>query len=239
MEMKVDSDPFEVNSKFVEPCCFEAHMVGFHSFEFDTSLRNFEQNIRQQLLFSKKERMKKELAHKEEQVRQRHGPRRAYASSSMTAQTNSNNPTAMSWMQVHGNQDKDFREYNEYQNRCNFRGRGGRGRGRFNGRFGQNRGRGHFRFHGILPRNPPSKDSSEILEKGVKTSALDRVVFPSQEKGKYVVTEKVSSTEPMLKDQDDDLYDDEFVEEDEMISVVSILPAEYANSSQECQDGDY
>ncbi|MED6212640.1 hypothetical protein PIB30_085418 [Stylosanthes scabra] len=46
-EMKVDSDPFEVNSNFVEPCCFEAHMVGFHSFEFDTSLGNFKQNIHQ------------------------------------------------------------------------------------------------------------------------------------------------------------------------------------------------
>ncbi|MED6150464.1 hypothetical protein PIB30_072577 [Stylosanthes scabra] len=43
----------------------------------------------------------------------------------------------------------------------------------------------------------------------------------------------------MLKDQDDDLYDDEFVEEDEMISVVSILPAEFTNSSHECLDGDY
>ncbi|MED6159222.1 hypothetical protein PIB30_040338 [Stylosanthes scabra] len=123
-EMKVDSDPFEVNSNFVEPCCFEVHMVGFHSFEFDTSLGHFEQNIRQ---------------------------------------TNSNNPTAMQWMQVHGNQDRDFKEYNEYQNRRSFRGHGGRGRGRFNGCFGQNRGRGRFHSHGVLSRNPPDAVASLVV----------------------------------------------------------------------------
>ncbi|MED6130260.1 hypothetical protein PIB30_116511, partial [Stylosanthes scabra] len=41
------------------------------------------------------------------------------------------------------------------------------------------------------------------------------------------------------EDEGDDLYDDEFVEEDKMISVVSILPAEFADSSRECLDGDY
>ncbi|MED6141560.1 hypothetical protein PIB30_104709, partial [Stylosanthes scabra] len=111
-----------------------------------------------------KERMKKELAHKEEQVRQRHGPRRADVSRS-----NSNNPTAMQWMQeVHGNQGRDFREYNEYPNRRSFRGRGGRGRGRFNGRFGQNRGQGHFHPFGGRFNGPSSKDSSEIIDKGQK-----------------------------------------------------------------------
>ncbi|MED6150465.1 hypothetical protein PIB30_072578 [Stylosanthes scabra] len=110
-------------------------MVGFHSFEFDTSLGNFEQNIRQVFpgvgeglldflmqqklkdrdvslcpkcnavfdaeaaaLFEK-ERIKKELAHKEEQVRQWNGPRRVDV-----AGLTSSNPATMQWMQeVHGN----------------------------------------------------------------------------------------------------------------------------------------
>ncbi|MED6191141.1 hypothetical protein PIB30_113240, partial [Stylosanthes scabra] len=46
-EMKIDADPFEVNSSFVEPCCFGINMTGFTSFEFDTSLGNFEENIQQ------------------------------------------------------------------------------------------------------------------------------------------------------------------------------------------------
>ncbi|MED6188923.1 hypothetical protein PIB30_090638 [Stylosanthes scabra] len=251
--MKVDSDPFEVNSNFVEPCCFEINMVGFHSFEFDTSLGNFEQNIcqvspgvgeglldflMQQKLKDRdvslcprcnavfdaeaaalfeKGRMKKELAHKEEQVRQQNGPRRVDVAGST-----SSNPTLL------------------LCNGCkSFRGRGGRGRGRFHGRFGQNRKRGCFHPFGSRFNNLSNKGSSEIIDKGAKTSALDQVVFPNKEKGKEVEAENKTSTEPMLKDQDDDLYDDEFVEEDEMISVVSILPAEFANSSHECLDGDY
>ncbi|MED6221396.1 hypothetical protein PIB30_054246 [Stylosanthes scabra] len=104
-EMKFDSDPFEVNSSYVEPCCFGVNMVGFASFEFDTSLGDFEKNIRQVFLgvgegcsSFEKEKMKKELAHKEEQVRQRYGPRRTEASSSMNAQVNSDFPIAMRWM---------------------------------------------------------------------------------------------------------------------------------------------
>ncbi|MED6174804.1 hypothetical protein PIB30_072418, partial [Stylosanthes scabra] len=160
-DMKVDSDPFEVNSNFVEPCCFEINMVGFHSFEFETSLGNFEQNIRQAATLFEKERMKKELSHKEEQVRQRNGPRRV----DVTGSTSSN-PAVMQWMQeVHGNQDRDFKEYNEYSNRRSFRGRGDRGRGR----FGQNRGRGHFRPFGARFNNLSNKGSSEIIDKGGKS----------------------------------------------------------------------
>ncbi|MED6191506.1 hypothetical protein PIB30_000603 [Stylosanthes scabra] len=77
-DMKIDTEPFEINSSYVEPFCLGIHMAGFTSFKFDTSLGNFEQNIRQVFpgvaaaLFEK-ERMKKELAHKEEQARQRQG----------------------------------------------------------------------------------------------------------------------------------------------------------------------
>ncbi|MED6164226.1 hypothetical protein PIB30_087653 [Stylosanthes scabra] len=209
--MKVDTDPFEVNSSFAEPCCLGVNMVEFASFEFDTSLGDFEQNIQQ--VFPGKE-----LAHKEEQVRQRHGPRRAEASSSMIAQANPNVPIAMQWMnEVHRHRDREVREYNEYQNRRNFRGREWRGRGRFNGRFGQTYGRGRFRPHGRLPRNPPivNQDLSKVSDKGAKPLALNYVVFPAQEKGKETaIDNKVLPTEPMNEDPGDGLYDDEFVEED-------------------------
>ncbi|MED6137616.1 hypothetical protein PIB30_066654 [Stylosanthes scabra] len=140
-EMKIDPDPFEVNSSFVEPCCFGINMAGFTSFEFDTSLGNFEENIRQvfpgvgeSLLYFlmqqklkdrdvslcprcnavfdadvaalfEKERMKKELAHKEEQVRQRHGVRRTESSTMMAVP-----PTQMQW--VGGSSVARFPAYN-------------------------------------------------------------------------------------------------------------------------------
>ncbi|MED6122974.1 hypothetical protein PIB30_044948 [Stylosanthes scabra] len=46
-EMRVDTDPFEVNSSFAEPEFLGVNMVGFHSYEFDTALGDFETNVRQ------------------------------------------------------------------------------------------------------------------------------------------------------------------------------------------------
>ncbi|MED6184886.1 hypothetical protein PIB30_051768 [Stylosanthes scabra] len=144
-EMKIDSDPFEVNSSYVEPCCFGINMAGFTSFEFDTSLGNFEENIRQVFpgvgeaaaLFEK-ERMKKELANKEEQVHQRHGSRKNEPANLMAIPL-----IQMQWI---GESSRTrVPGYNEYSTRRNFRGRGrgrGQGRGRFHGHFGKFRGRG-------------------------------------------------------------------------------------------------
>ncbi|MED6199753.1 hypothetical protein PIB30_078854 [Stylosanthes scabra] len=139
-EMKIDTDPFEVNSSFVEPYCFGVNMAGFTSFEFNTSLGNFEENIRQvfpgigeglldflmqQKLKDRdvslcpssfrKERMKKELAHKEEQVRQRQGARRTESSNVMAVP-----PIQMQW--VGGSSGARFPGYNDFPGHRNFRG---------------------------------------------------------------------------------------------------------------------
>ncbi|RYR47892.1 hypothetical protein Ahy_A07g033877 [Arachis hypogaea] len=115
-DMKVDSDPFDVGANFAEPF-LGINMFGF-SYEFDTVLGNFEDNVRpvypgvgegllefqmQQKLKDRyvslcsrcnvvfdvdaasifeKEKMKKALAHKEEQIRQRQPPRRQEGQSS-------------------------------------------------------------------------------------------------------------------------------------------------------------
>ncbi|MED6148955.1 hypothetical protein PIB30_057829, partial [Stylosanthes scabra] len=124
-EMKIDTDPFEVNSSFVEPCCFRVNMAGFTSFEFNTSLGNFEENIRHvfpevgEALFEK-ERMKKELAHKEKQVCQRQGTRRTESSNVMAVP-----PVQMQW--VGGSSGARFPGYNDFPSRRSF---GGRSRGR-------------------------------------------------------------------------------------------------------------
>ncbi|MED6115522.1 hypothetical protein PIB30_091479 [Stylosanthes scabra] len=49
-EMRVDTDPFEVNSSYAKPELLGVNMVGFHSFEFDTALGDFEANVRQVIL---------------------------------------------------------------------------------------------------------------------------------------------------------------------------------------------
>ncbi|MED6175540.1 hypothetical protein PIB30_079331 [Stylosanthes scabra] len=98
---------------------------------------------------------------------------------------------------------------------------------------GRSRGRGGGR--GFSHASP-----SENKDKGAKTSALHRVVFPeTQGKGKEIVVDPKIDSELVKEDQGDDLYDDEFVEEDEMIRMVSSLPAEFADGSRECLDGDY
>ncbi|MED6124680.1 hypothetical protein PIB30_061263 [Stylosanthes scabra] len=206
-EMKIDTDSFEVNSSFVEPCYFGVNMAGFTSFEFDTSLGNFEENIRQvfprvgEALFEK-ERMKKELAHKGEQVRQRQGARRTESSNVMVVP-----PIQMQW--VGGSSGVRFPGYNDFPGHRNFR--------------GGNR---------VSP--------FENKDKGAKTTTLHRVVFPkTQGKVKEIAADPKVDSKFMKEEEGDDLYDDEFVEEDEMISVVSILPDEFADSSRECLDGDY
>ncbi|MED6117848.1 hypothetical protein PIB30_113688, partial [Stylosanthes scabra] len=87
-------------------------------------------------------------------------------------------------------------------------------------------------------RGPRSRKRPWFFTSGAKTSALNRVVFP-EGKGKEAIVDPKTDSEMFKEDEGDDLYDDEFVEEDEMVSVVSILPAEFADGSRECLDGDY
>ncbi|MED6163856.1 hypothetical protein PIB30_084073 [Stylosanthes scabra] len=66
-----------------------------------------------------------------------------------------------------------------------------------------------------LDRFEVEDDSIFKMDKGAKTSVLNRVVFPeSQAKGKEVIADTKNDSEPMKEDQGDDLYDDEFFEED-------------------------
>ncbi|MED6166820.1 hypothetical protein PIB30_113123, partial [Stylosanthes scabra] len=174
--------------------------------------------------------MKKELAHKEEQIRQRHGVRRT-ESVTMTVP-----PSQMSW--VGGPSAARFHAYDEFPSHRNFRG-GSRGRGRGRG-FSHRYFRGRVRSHS---RNAKATSKIEVKpsenkDKGAKTSALNRVVFP-EGKGKEAIVDPKTDSEMFKEDEGDDLYGDEFVEEDEMISVVSILPAEFADGCRECLDGDY
>ncbi|MED6130338.1 hypothetical protein PIB30_000233 [Stylosanthes scabra] len=127
-------------------------------------------------------------------------------------------------------------EFQGYQ----ARGRGywvrGRGRGRF---YGRSRGRGRGRFNSGGNRLSQTQvGSSENSDKGAKPSILDRVVFPETKGKEKEVSDSKNEEDHMKDDMGDDLYDDEFVE-DEMVAVVSILPAEFANSSQECLDGNF
>ncbi|MED6185962.1 hypothetical protein PIB30_062157 [Stylosanthes scabra] len=229
-EMKIDTDPFEVNSSFVEPCCFGQKLK-----DRDVSLCprcNAVFDADAAALFEK-ERMKKELAHKEEQVHQRQGARRTESSNVMVVP-----PIQMQW--VGGSSGARFLGYNDFPGHRNFRG-GNRGRGRGRG-FSHRHFRGRVRFHSRNAKSSSTAEASpsENKNKGAKTSALHRVVFPeNQGKGKEVAADPKVDSEFMKEDEGDDLYDDEFVEEDEMISVVSILPAEFTDSSRECLDGDY
>ncbi|MED6147241.1 hypothetical protein PIB30_042267 [Stylosanthes scabra] len=102
-----------------------------------------------------KERMKMELAHKEEQVRQRHGSCRNESSNLMA-----DPPIQMQW--VGESSRTRFPRYNEYPACRNFRGQGrgrGRGHGRFHGQFGQLRGRRRFYSHNDMNRNTKSEAS--------------------------------------------------------------------------------
>ncbi|MED6221319.1 hypothetical protein PIB30_053261 [Stylosanthes scabra] len=110
-------------------------------------------------------------------------------------------------------------EYQEYQARRGFWVRG-RGRGRFSGR---SRGRGCGRSNAGGNRSQQAQAGS----------------FEIQGKEKEVVSDSKNDIEPMKEDQGDDLYDDEFVEEDDMAGVVSILPADFANNSEAQLDGDF
>ncbi|XP_072054313.1 uncharacterized protein [Arachis hypogaea] len=72
-EMKVDVDPFETDASYVEPC-FGVNMVGM-SYDFDVVLDDFESQVRSvyprigdAVAIFENERMKKELAHREEQA---------------------------------------------------------------------------------------------------------------------------------------------------------------------------
>ncbi|MED6137698.1 hypothetical protein PIB30_067361 [Stylosanthes scabra] len=137
-------------------------------------------------------------------------------------------PTQMQW--VGGSSAARFPAYDDFLNHRNFRS-GGRGRGRGRGFSHRHfRGRVHFHSQNAKSSTRAEAGSSENKDKGAKTSALNRVVFP-EGKGKEIVADPKVDSEILKEDEGDDLYDDEFVEEDEMISVVSILPAEFADSS--------
>ncbi|MED6186511.1 hypothetical protein PIB30_067386 [Stylosanthes scabra] len=154
-----------------------------------------------------KERMKKELAHKEEQVRQRQGARRIESSNVVVVP-----PIQMQW--VRGPSGARFPGYNDFPGHRNFRG-GNQGRGRGRG-FSHRHFRGRARFHSQNAKSSSTADASpsENKDKGAKTSALHRVVFPeTQGKGKEIVADPHIDSEAMKEDQGDGLYDDEFVEE--------------------------
>ncbi|RYR21623.1 hypothetical protein Ahy_B03g066930 [Arachis hypogaea] len=100
-EMKVDTNPFDVDASFIEPC-FGVNMVGM-SYDFDVALDDFESQVRSvypgqgmaSAIFEK-ERMKKELAHREEQARQRQPIRRIEGQCSKTPQQSSVAPLSRS-----------------------------------------------------------------------------------------------------------------------------------------------
>ncbi|MED6212301.1 hypothetical protein PIB30_082005 [Stylosanthes scabra] len=134
-EMKIDADPFEVNSSFVEPCYFGQKLK-----DRDVSLcprcnAVFDADV---VALSEKERMKKELAHKEEQVRQKQEARRTESSNVMAVPS-----IQMQW--VGGSSGARFPRYNDFSGYQNFRG-GNRGRGRDRG-FSHRYFRGRVRFH--------------------------------------------------------------------------------------------
>ncbi|MED6195602.1 hypothetical protein PIB30_039475 [Stylosanthes scabra] len=226
LDMKVDSDLFEVNSSYVEFGFLGVHMVGFHSFEFDTALGNFKTNVRQVvprvgeglLDFLMQQKLKDRDVSMCPRWPSPYGPTR---------------PPGVLWMnEVNRHRDIELREREEYE-ACH-----------------QGRREAFvvdlmdlemdLEVVQIKAEVEAIEPTPEGLARG--PSALGRIAFPAKEKGKIPVPNSVKGKEkveveplinlaPELPKEDegnDDLdYEDDFLDED-MAGVISILPSEFA-----------
>ncbi|RYR30985.1 hypothetical protein Ahy_B01g055780 [Arachis hypogaea] len=200
-----------------------------------------------------KERMKKELAHREEQARQRQPIRRVEGSSSKIPQHDVTAPLSRS--QAVGVQW--IRNCQEFQRRDHLYWRnpqwGHRAPSRNQYAFYRGRARGYPRGRGggrSFNRNKKLQmETEKEVSKGATPSVYSRIVFPSygetypkeillpakMKKGKVVAQ---SSGIDKHKDVD---VDEEYFDEgdDDMVGTILIIPTEYLRECESNPDEDY
>ncbi|RYQ97749.1 hypothetical protein Ahy_B08g093830 isoform B [Arachis hypogaea] len=187
--------------------------------------------------------MKKELAHREEQARQKQPIRRVEGQSSKAPQQNAVARTSRS--QAIGSRDAQYRRNPQWGHRGPPRGQYPYHRGRFRG---YSRGRGRW----YQPQNKKTnsgKGKGATQGKGATPSVHSRVVFPSYRKtcpkgipfpAKLDKGNAIAHTLGADKDKDADL-DEEYFEEgdDEMVRTISIISTEYLGEYEGDPEEDY
>ncbi|MED6113436.1 hypothetical protein PIB30_070775 [Stylosanthes scabra] len=185
-EMKIDDDPFEVNSSFVEPCCFGVNMAGYTSFEFDTSLGNFEENIRQVfpgvgeglLDFLMQQKLKDRDVSLCPRCNGLEDLLVLDSLGTMISQVIEISEEDVNHVTICISSFDQILNSPPLEYPCYVTNRGNRGRGRDRG-FSHRYFWGRVRFHSQNAKSSSTAEASpsENKDKGAKTSALHRVVF--------------------------------------------------------------
>ncbi|RYR30863.1 hypothetical protein Ahy_B01g055638 [Arachis hypogaea] len=191
-----------------------------------------------------KERMKKELAHREEQARQKQPIRRAEGppQHNMIAPISRSQAIGVQWIrncQEFHNRDTQYRRNPQWGHRRPPR-----------GQYPYYRGRATRYLRGRGRRNQQQTNKSQNNRGKRETPSVhSRIVFPSDgetcpkgipsptklDKGKAVV-----STSGVDKDKDVDLEEEYFEEvDDEMVLTISIIPTEYLGEYEGDLEDDY
>ncbi|QHN96050.1 uncharacterized protein DS421_18g615050 [Arachis hypogaea] len=177
-----------------------------------------------------KERKKKELAHREEQARQRQPIRRLKGSSSKTSQENVSTPLSHS-QAILGHRAPSQNQYSFY-------------RGRARGYPRERGGRRSFNQNKKL-----SIETGKELSKGAMPSVHSRIVFPSDgetypkeipSRAKMEKGKAIAQSSRIDKNKDVDVDEEYFDEsDDDMVGTISIIPTKYLGEYEGDPNEDY
>ncbi|RYQ86436.1 hypothetical protein Ahy_B10g106106 [Arachis hypogaea] len=194
-----------------------------------------------------KERMKKELAHREEQARQRQPIRRMEGSSSKTPQENVSTPLSRS--QAIGVQW--IRNCQEFQRRDHLGGHRAPSRNQYS--YYRGRARGYLRGRGgrrsFNQNKKLSIEAGKELSKRATPSVHSRIIFPSDEEtypkeipspAKMEKGKVIAQSSGVDKNKDVDIDEEYFDKgDDDMIGTISIIPTKYLGEYEGDPNEDY